>query len=178
MEEYVVSAWVLGDDFLFLNWFNRAGWTVSMRTAFVANQVASPVMMSINLALCTSGGDAAKWAWFVNVFVMNSISMFANGAFHYGCQIAHQEFSPGVLSGVALYMPWAAYCNYIASAEFGHPPWLLYPLFLLCHVWHMRDFGTIFTRNPNLHACLVRKAGSYTALVPHPEAPDTQFKKE
>ena len=39
VEEYVLSAVVLGEDYLFLNWIYRAGWFVPIKDSIKANQV-------------------------------------------------------------------------------------------------------------------------------------------
>ncbi len=113
---------------------------------------------------------SSRWTFLLVMFV--SHLMAANAGCHYGITIAQRELSPGVVTGVALYIPMSFYFSYVGITEFAFPAYMVWIVWVVAWIVHFRDFGTTFDESPNVFPKLLEKFN--VARTKHPEWLDTQ----
>lgn len=156
VEEYVLSSWALGDDYLFLNWIQRAGFYIPIRFSIFANQVLPWVVIGLSL-VCYDVPKLQLATLYLHTWLM--ALQANNGAYHYGCWHQMMEFSPGQITGMYVYIPWFVYLSYVLVAEYGTPLWVPWAMWTAGGLVHFKMIAMGSIKSPNHWQWLVARAG-------------------
>ena len=99
-EEYVLSPFLFGDFYHFLNWAFRNGMDISPMEVTLINLIPYVILLP---ALIISKARAEKV--FGIFFLFNNALTMANASFHIGISTAQNTFSPGMISSLFFYIP-------------------------------------------------------------------------
>ena len=103
-EEYVLSPFLFGDYYHFLNWAYRNGMDISPMEVTLLNLMPYLILLP---ALVISRARSEKI--FGIFFLFNNALTMANASFHIGISTAQNIFSPGMVSSLFFYIPLFVY---------------------------------------------------------------------
>ena len=99
-EEYVVSPFLFGDYYHFLNWAFRNGMDISPMEVMLIN--LAPYLILLPALIITRMRSKNI---FGILFLFNNALTMANASFHIGISTAQNLFSPGMVSSLFFYIP-------------------------------------------------------------------------
>ena len=100
VEEYVLSPFLFGDYYHFLNWAFRNGMDISPMEVMLIN--LAPYLILLPALIITR---AQSKNIFGILFLFNNGLTMANASFHIGISTAQNLFSPGMVSSLFFYIP-------------------------------------------------------------------------
>ena len=100
VEEYVVSPFLFGDYYHFLNWAFRNGMDISPMEVMLIN--LAPYLILLPALIITRMRSKNI---FGILFLFNNALTMANASFHIGISTAQNLFSPGMVSSLFFYIP-------------------------------------------------------------------------
>ena len=100
VEEYVVSPFLFGDYYHFLNWAFRNGMDISPIEVMLKN--LAPYLILLPALIITRMRSKNI---FGILFLFNNALTMANASFHIGISTAQNLFSPGMVSSLFFYIP-------------------------------------------------------------------------
>jgi len=114
MEEFILAEAVLGKKYQFITWADRMGFRLDVKTCFVINPIFGwPLALLLPFV----------YELFPVVpLVMISGLNLTNGMWHLGMSQHFKDFSPGVLTGTLLYIPFGIIILVVSVIE-GRVSW-------------------------------------------------------
>ena len=168
-EEYFLMGKILGDDYYFPAYIYRYGMGGSepskgksaLKHMLIGNGFMFHVPTYLNVLLLWHYGGTYRLVGCCiqyATFCLHGI----NGGFHFGIMHMMREYSPGVATGLLLYIPYTCYLAYVLIHDYGVSFWIVYGFYLVGCALHM-----LFVMNPNgkdspnAWGKLMKKAGYY-----------------
>ena len=98
IEEYLVAPLLLGEEYHFLNWAFRAGVDIAPL------EVATVNLLGYAGALVLYAMSPGSRAFAFFFLFINGMTL-ANGMFHVGVATAQTDYSPGMITGLFMFLP-------------------------------------------------------------------------
>lgn len=109
-EEYILSPWLLGETYHFLNWSYRSG--VDISAIEVATVNTFPYFFFALLFLVNPSTKI-----FAILFLFIDAVALSNGMWHLGLSTAQSDFSPGMITSLFIFVPLYIKALYLASEK-------------------------------------------------------------